>query len=88
MRARIGVLVALLVVACSRPAADPPPPTVPASPPPSSLAAGEATAGPGPAVGQPLPAFEALDQQGRTQTLESLRGPNGLYLNVNRSVVW
>jgi len=44
--------------------------------------------GPGPAVGESFPAFEAFDQEGRRQTFESLRGPNGLLLNINRSVVW
>ena len=45
-------------------------------------------AGPGPAVGATLPAFELPDQTGRMRRLEDLRGPNGLLLNFNRSVVW
>jgi hypothetical protein len=44
--------------------------------------------GPGPAVGEKLPEFEAADQTGRVWTFESLRGPKGLLLNINRSVVW
>jgi len=44
--------------------------------------------GPGPAVGAPLPPFEAPDQDGKPQGFESLRGKNGLLLNFNRSVVW
>lgn len=44
--------------------------------------------GPGPAVGAALPAFELYDQDGRLRSFESLRGPNGLLLNFNRSVVW
>lgn len=45
-------------------------------------------AGPGPTVGERLPPFEAPDQTGRIWTFESLHGPKGLVLNVNRSVVW
>jgi len=47
-----------------------------------------ASRGPGTAVGESFPAFEAFDQEGRRQTFESLRGPKGLVLNINRSVVW
>lgn len=42
----------------------------------------------GPAIGQPIPAFEATDQNGRRQTLESLRGPHGLALLFVRSADW
>ena len=42
----------------------------------------------GPAVGQPLPAFEAPDQDGRPQSLDSLRGPRGLVLVFFRSADW
>jgi hypothetical protein len=51
-------------------------------------APGADASGPGPSVGETLPAFEAPDQTGRVWTFESLRGPKGLVLNVNRSVVW
>lgn len=45
-------------------------------------------ADPGPAVGQPLPAFEARDQDGRLRSFDSLRGPQGLVLLVYRSADW
>jgi hypothetical protein len=47
-----------------------------------------AEGGPGPARGSTVPDFSAADQDGRVRTLASLRGPNGLLLNFNRSVVW
>ena len=40
------------------------------------------------AVGQEAPAFSARDQFGRTQTLDSLRGPNGTVLLFFRSADW
>ena len=43
---------------------------------------------PGPAVGDRLPAFEAVDQDGRPRTFESLRGPEGLVLLFFRSADW
>jgi hypothetical protein len=43
---------------------------------------------PGPAVGTLAPAFEAPDQDGTLRRFETLRGPGGLLLNFNRSVVW
>jgi cytochrome oxidase Cu insertion factor (SCO1/SenC/PrrC family) len=42
----------------------------------------------GPAVGEKIPAFEAVDQSGRRQTFESLKGPNGLLLLFYRSADW
>jgi hypothetical protein len=42
----------------------------------------------GPSPGDALPAFEALDQSGRKQTFESLKGPKGLVLLVVRSADW
>ncbi|MBI5085619.1 MAG: hypothetical protein HZB13_13590 [Acidobacteria bacterium] len=42
----------------------------------------------GPEVGQKIPAFEAMDQNGKLQTLESLRGPKGLVLLFVRSADW
>jgi hypothetical protein len=78
-----ALLLAVVLVHCRGSGAPVPSPA--ASPAPA--AAGNA-AEPGPSVGAPLPAFEAPDQDGRPQTFETLRGPNGLLLNVNRSVVW
>jgi hypothetical protein len=49
------------------------------------LAAGP---GVGPDVGEPIPAFELVDQEGRRQTFESLRGPKGLVLVFFRSADW
>ena len=40
------------------------------------------------AVGQKAPAFSARDQFGRTQTLDSLKGPNGTVLLFFRSADW
>jgi hypothetical protein len=42
----------------------------------------------GPKVGAPLPEFSAVDQFGRTQTLSSLAGPQGLMLVFFRSADW
>jgi len=42
----------------------------------------------GPAVGQPLPPFEAQDQDGRRRDFTSLKGPNGLVLVFFRSADW
>jgi len=42
----------------------------------------------GPAVGEKIPAFEAVDQNGKRQTFESLKGPNGLLLLFHRSADW
>lgn len=42
----------------------------------------------GPSLGQPLIAFEARDQNGKLQTLDSLKGPNGLVLVIFRSADW
>jgi hypothetical protein len=43
---------------------------------------------PGPAIGDRLPVFEAVDQGGRPRTFESLRGPKGLVLLFFRSADW
>ncbi len=40
------------------------------------------------AVGQQAPAFSLHDQFGRTQTLDSLKGPNGTVLLFFRSADW
>lgn len=42
----------------------------------------------GPAIGQPIPSFEAIDQTGQTRSFESLRGPHGLALIFIRSADW
>jgi hypothetical protein len=42
----------------------------------------------GPAVGERIPEFEAVDQFGRRQTFETLRGTNGLLLLFHRSADW
>jgi hypothetical protein len=42
----------------------------------------------GPEVGQRIPPFEARDQNGKTQTLETLRGAKGLVLLFVRSADW
>ena len=42
----------------------------------------------GPAIGQPLPRFEAPDQEGRPRDFASLRGPKGLVLVFFRSADW
>lgn len=39
-------------------------------------------------IGQHAPAFEATDQSGRTQTNETLKGPNGTVLLFFRSADW
>jgi cytochrome oxidase Cu insertion factor (SCO1/SenC/PrrC family) len=48
----------------------------------------EAKLATGPEVGQKIPPFEALDQNGKRQTFESLKGPNGLLLMIHRSADW
>jgi hypothetical protein len=42
----------------------------------------------GPQVGARVPEFSGVDQRGRTQTLESLMGREGLMLVFNRSADW
>lgn len=42
----------------------------------------------GPAVGERIPAFEGVDQNGRARDFESLAGPNGLLLLFHRSADW
>ncbi len=43
---------------------------------------------PGPAVGAKIPVFKAQDQTGKMQSLETLKGPKGLYLLFVRSADW
>ena len=42
----------------------------------------------GPAVGEPLPGFQAPDQDGRPRDFASLAGPEGLVLVFFRSADW
>jgi len=42
----------------------------------------------GPQVGEVVRDFSAVDQFGRTQTLTSILGPNGVMLFFNRSADW
>ncbi len=42
----------------------------------------------GPQVGDVVPAFTLTDQNGQTQTLESIMGPNGAMLVFIRSANW
>ena len=42
----------------------------------------------GPAIGEKIPAFSAIDQTGRMRDFDSLKGPQGLVLFFNRSVDW
>jgi hypothetical protein len=44
--------------------------------------------GPGPAVGEKIPPFEAVDQNGQRRDFASLRGPRGLVLLFFRSADW
>jgi peroxiredoxin len=42
----------------------------------------------GPAPGEKIPAFEAIDQNGNKQTLASIAGPKGAMLVFYRSADW
>jgi hypothetical protein len=42
----------------------------------------------GPAVGQKIPSFEAVDQSGQLQTFDTLKGDKGLLLLFYRSADW
>ncbi len=42
----------------------------------------------GPAIGEKIPAFQAVDQHGRRRSFEDLRGPRGLVLMFVRSADW
>ena len=42
----------------------------------------------GPDAGQPVPAFSAQNQGGKTQTLQSVMGPKGAMLVFFRSADW
>lgn len=81
MRAPLVVLAGVLGLACSETPRSSPAATAEPKPARAPLAAG-------PAVGEPLPPFDLPDQDGRLQRFDRLRGPAGLVLNFNRSVVW
>ena len=42
----------------------------------------------GPALGAPIPPFQAVDQNGRTRSFDDLKGPKGLVLLFVRSADW
>src|SRR5258706_14164616 len=42
----------------------------------------------GPEVGQMIPSFRALDQNGKMQDFNSIRGPNGAMIFFVRSADW
>jgi hypothetical protein len=42
----------------------------------------------GPAIGARIPGFEAVDQNGKKQSFDTLRGPKGLVLLFVRSADW
>ena len=42
----------------------------------------------GPAVGSPIPPFAAIDQNGKTQTFASVKGPKGAFVLFIRSADW
>ena len=50
-----------------------------------AVAAGVAT---GPEVGQPVPDFRLMDQNGSERTLKSIMGPKGALLVFYRSADW
>ena len=54
----------------------------------ASLAAQEVAISPEPEIGQAIPQFSALDQNGERRDFDSLKGPNGLLLLFHRSADW
>jgi cytochrome oxidase Cu insertion factor (SCO1/SenC/PrrC family) len=42
----------------------------------------------GPEIGEKIPAFEATDQKGTSQTFQSIRGPRGAVITFFRSADW
>ena len=42
----------------------------------------------GPAVGERIPSFRAIDQNGETRDFESIRGPKGALILFFRSADW
>lgn len=55
---------------------------------PMSASAQDPSFATGPAVGESIPSFSAVDQDGKTQTFDSLKGPSGLLLLFHRSADW
>jgi len=55
---------------------------------PFAFADAEVAAAWGPSIGSPIPLLAAKDQDGKQQTLETLRGSSGLLIVFNRSVDW
>jgi len=49
---------------------------------------GAAPTSTGPAVGEKIPSFRALDQNRRWQDFNSIRGPKGAVIMFNRSADW
>lgn len=49
---------------------------------------GQSGVGTGPAVGDKIPEFAAVDQNGKRRTFADLSGPNGLLLLFHRSADW
>lgn len=42
----------------------------------------------GPEVGQKIPPFRGIDQNGRVQDFNSIKGPQGAVIMFNRSADW
>ena len=49
---------------------------------------GQTTVKTGPAIGEKVPDFEAVDQNGASHSLRSLMGPKGMMLVFFRSADW
>lgn len=49
---------------------------------------GQSGDGTGPAVGQGIPDFAAVDHNGKRRAFDDLAGPNGLLLLFHRSADW
>ena len=49
---------------------------------------GQTGDGTGPAIGETIPDFEAVDQHGKRRSFADLAGPNGLLLLFHRSADW
>lgn len=42
----------------------------------------------GPEVGERIPDFQAIDQNGNLRSFEDIKGPNGAYIEFYRSADW
>lgn len=49
---------------------------------------GQSGDGTGPGVGERIPDFAAVDQDGKRRAFDDLTGPNGLLLLFHRSADW